>query len=90
MQAIRIKDRDQLVALQKLREQLTERQNRQHRTGAIRRLVNRLTQGMEVAMNGSLQQCRHCGRTGQEKIPVRCKHCQKASQRRSRTAEMAR
>ena len=84
-QAIKINDLDQLVANQQLRAQLANREHaRQSTTSLVRRLVNLLTtQGMGVTMNGSLYQCLHCGRTGQEEIPVYCKHCQKSSQGRS-------
>ncbi|MET4696120.1 hypothetical protein [Endozoicomonas lisbonensis] len=91
-QAIKIKDLSQLVAIQKLRTQLAERdQSKRQNKGVIRRLVRLLTtQGTGIVMNGSLQKCLHCGRTGQEKIPVCCRHCKPFSRPGgNRAVEMA-
>lgn len=82
MQATKIKDTNQLVAVQKLRTQLAERDQirKQSNQGVVRHLINFFTtQGAGKTMNGCLQKCLHCGRTGQEKIPVCCKHFQKTS-----------
>ena len=78
MQATKIKDRTQLVAVQKLRTQLTEKDQskRPAKKNVLRRLVSLLTtQGAGIVMNGSVQKCLHCGSTGQEKVPTCCKHC---------------
>ena len=92
MQAIKITNEAQLKANQQLRAQLAAREQ-DKKTRLSRRLLNRLvaflnTPGWELM--DDVQQCLHCGRSGQEEVPQCCRHCwPPASQRRGGVVQVA-